>query len=596
MSESEERRPSLRRNVLIGSAVVIALVILAKFLVPSHEASPPTVPHAQTTADPLAAQFNVLAEHTDSATCREVLQAVDSIASRQSTPLEQIQPLVNLLKLDPKEVEALAQTTFTLTDAEYLADCFLIRDAIGSLALKSDPPLTQAERSFAWICRQTYLGRKPRSPAPSWWVLQAGSASAIDRANVFLAMLRQLGLDSCLIGPPQLAVQPSFLQDGQRFRYAPIRAVGVRIGKDIFLFDPWQGQPVTVGKKIATLGELQADSGKASAWLQAAKITPEEVTKWQVFVTAPLQALSPRMEWLEKQMPAESAVRLYCDLNGMIERFKKQAGVNCLALNPNDDPYSLVRLFDTFYREIKTPDGIFQPEKERFHNSQFPTELIPQLHVGVGGPPLANGRPWLWVQGIFRDQFSSSFLKPNSGRDNLVRGNFNNALSAFNDLKEINDGIYQRASNQPSQQEDIDRWTAAAINVFSALVDQKDPNKLEAAQTASENFIQSLLTQKVISFIYKITSRLLIAEAFYERALAKHERAERAHAQWLRHPDETKRTEAEQAWTSAANLWRIYLDAWDKEDDIGRYYKDRNEHARRLKKNCEEQLALLHKK
>jgi hypothetical protein len=592
MSESEELRPNLLRNILILSAALAALGILGKALISSHDGVEPTPTHTKTMADPLAAQFNSLVEHSDSAACREVLRAVDSTASRQSASREQIQPLVEILKLDPKEAETLAQSTFTLADAEYLADCFLIRDAIQSLALKNDPPLTQAERCFAWDCRQIYLSSKPRAPAPSWWVLQAGSASGIDRANVFLTMLRQLGLDGCLIGPPQLGVQACFIREGQRFAYAPVRAVGVRIGKDIFLFDPWQGEPITVDKKIITLGQLQEDPGKASAWLQAAKVAPEGVKDWQVFVTAPLQALAPRMEWLEKQMPAEMSVRLYCDLNAMIGRFKKEAGVNCLVLNPKDDPYSLVRLFDTFYRETKGPSGIvsYQPEKEQYRYSQFPNELIPELHVGK--EPLINGGPWKWVQGTFRDQFSGSFLKPNSGRDNLLRGNFNNALSAFSDLKDRNSN---RGAGRPLGQQDLDRWAEMAVKAFSALVDQNDSVKLDDARRKLEEFITSPTTEKVVNFIFQKTSSLLSAEASYQIALVKHERAERASAVWLRQPDNNKRAEAVKLWSSAVAAWRIYLQNYDLDDEIGRYYTDRNDHARRLQKSCEEQLALIQK-
>ena len=199
--------------------------------------------------------------------CRRSIRSLRTLTpNRRAIAATQLQPLVKLLKLDPKEAETLAQSTFTAVDAEYLADCFLIRDAMKSLSLKNDPPLEQAERAFAWVCRQIYISNQNLRVAPPWWVLEAGSGSAIDRAYVFFWLrLSAIGLlDGCLIGPREpLGVSPELCeQDGKVIGYPIIWAVGARIGKDIFLFDPWHGKPIAVNSKTltASLRQLRTDT------------------------------------------------------------------------------------------------------------------------------------------------------------------------------------------------------------------------------------------------------------------------------------------------------------------------------------------------
>ncbi len=221
----------------------------------------------------------------DAATCRQVLLNLDSgIAVREAKPeptVQQLRPLIDLLELEKDQVEVILQTVFTRADADYMADCFLLRDAMQALEIKQDAPLQQAERAFAWVCRQVYLRDTPYLPAPPWWVLQAGSGSSLDRVYVFLAALRQLGLDGCLVGPPELATSTSIAttkQPGAKPRFAPVRAVGVRIDTEIFLFDPVEGQPLYFDGKIATLAQLRNNPANTKA---------SDVRSWEVFVSAP---------------------------------------------------------------------------------------------------------------------------------------------------------------------------------------------------------------------------------------------------------------------------------------------------------------------
>src|SRR5262249_4036985 len=149
---------------------------------------------------------------------------------------------------------------------------------------------------------------------PPSYVLRRGYGSGLERAYVFLALLQQLGIDGCLVGPPDTAEKPSYFvptgPDGKPLTAGakgPFWAVGARVGADVILFEPWRGE-----RFHGTLAALKANPDPLKPWFddKAWGVTPDDIKKGAVFLAAPVSALAPRMELLESKLRAEAPVRL----------------------------------------------------------------------------------------------------------------------------------------------------------------------------------------------------------------------------------------------------------------------------------------------
>ena len=564
------------------------------------------------TADPKAKEDQVgqalgrIERDPDTTTCREVLQFIDSgiplNEPKPETTQADLQPLARLLALTPRESELLTQNTFAPIDGDYLADALLVRDGIRSLDLNDHPKLKQAELAFVWVCRSVYITNEFHLPAPASWVLEAGSGTGLDRACVFLDSLRQIGLEGCLIAPPELATTGVVVPvPGQNPQYAAnkVVAVGVRIGGDIVLFDPWLGKPITVAGRTATLAQVRADASPFADWLKARALKAEDVKRWEVFLTAPLLALAPRMQWLERQIPKSNAVRLYVDLLAEMDRFNKETlagdavkGVKCRVWSPENEPFSPLRVLVEFGRETKREDGSLGYRiKDEFVESHLPKKFIPIIQ-GLG----RASRPQQLIDGIFRSEFADLLLAFGSPRDKLLRGSFSNATAALDDLKKRNDIMRDRVAREAFPPEDAAKWVKESIETYAEIARAEqsgDTAALAKARSAEVAFRKSPLTEKMFFRIRKITSLLLSAEASYLLSITMHERAERAMARFELAPNENARREAEDLWKNASGSWQRYLDNYP---ELRTDFKDRDEHAAKLHERCREGLANTAKK
>ncbi|MCE9530869.1 MAG: hypothetical protein K8T89_07065 [Planctomycetes bacterium] len=587
---------------IIGVGAAIALFLSGSGCNNRGEPTKPVV-STNRTEDPIAASLARLEREDAATTCLDALQtvnqAIERMEARPGADSSAIADLSRSLKLNVKESEALAQPLFTSVDAEYLADCFLVRDCVQSLELKNFPPSRKAELVFAWVCRQIYLSHQAHPPAPAWWLLQAGSGSSIDRAAVFLEALRQMGLDGCLIGPPVLAKAPivSLEKKGGRIYYAPVRAVGVRIAGDIFLFDPSQGKPIQAkdSQKSATLAQIRSNPAAFPDWLAAANLTADEIKSWEVFLAPPLLSLAPRMEWLERQIPKSNAVRLHVDLPKMLERFQKETlmdeqmkGVTCRIWNVENDLYSPLRIQDTFHREVKVNGSLFRPVREGFRESHFPKRFVPELTVkGIS----LGGEPKRRIEGMFRREFASIFLVHESPRDHLLRGNFSNATASLTDLKERNDRYRDRIAREQNLDASVELWAKEASPIFAALLEATesgDSNAISRAREAEERFLKSELSEKMAYLVRRETSRLIGAETAYQLSLVMQERAERADARYEQVATESRRADAERLWLEAIDSWQRYLVNYP---ELRGEFPDRDAHAQALQDRCKLGLA-----
>src|SRR5262245_29627974 len=244
------------------------------------------------------------------------------------------------LGLSEEELKEVVRTDFSLLDAHYLDECFLLHDAIGGLKLdwsqKSDEAqLERARLGFAWAMRQVWLREKTGRQLRPSFVLRLGFGSAAERGNVALAVFRALGLDAGLIGS---AREPSALRPW---------AVGVRVGDEVHLFDPRGGEPIVgvKGKGIATLRQLRgrADSVQSLPTGNADAKAGES----RVWLSPALSSLSPRMRWLQSELTLIPPLILGVDVAAQAQRFAK-AGETAAWWNPEGNDPSPTRLLAQF--------------------------------------------------------------------------------------------------------------------------------------------------------------------------------------------------------------------------------------------------------
>ncbi len=577
--------------------------------------------------DPVASALNRLEKDTDAAACREVLQVIDSsLASSDPRPDPDpalLQKIGELARLTPAEIgiDGLAAKQFSALDPDYLAECLLLRDAVRSLELKDYPPEVQASLAFAWVCRQVYLidqvlpppsWRRPDEvpprwviPAPPWWVLQDGSGCPLDRAVIFLAMLRQMGIDGCLIGPPALADAPTIKLPSNLSGfpiYAPVRAVGARIGKDILLFDPQIGAPIPNGNKVATLAEIRSNPEITGEWLKHSNLKADEVKGWEVFISDPVSSYAPRLEWLQRQM-ASNPLNLFVDLIALEKRFLKEALATgtlnqgkCSYWNAPNDPLSPTRVLASYDQEVRSGDGrSSRPLNDEFRRSRFPLAFIP--HPRTGGLNL-EGKPFELISWAFDREFASVFLTSGSPRDMLLRGQFSNALAALDEIDRTNTNYRNRIAREKDLEKALKEWSDLASPIFAAVIDAErkgDAAALAQANADQDKFLKSPESDRMVMLVRRSTSLLLCAEAKYLIALVVQERAERLQARLdygsAKDDPRTKndlKTEAARAWDNAADNWKVFLNNYPK---LTVYYKHRFDHARQLQKRCQQHLA-----
>src|SRR5438270_11995779 len=206
---------------------------------------PPKAPESGTNASSRNNQQNVglelIRQAPDAAHYWDGLQLVNTniqqkAAGRELKP-EQRGFLQTDAGLSNDELEEVQSPTFRRADAHYLAQCFLLRDAVRSLEVSGMPPEELANQALAWVDRHVLLHEQGDDWLPPAQVLQRGYGSLRDRARVFLAMLRQIPMEGCAI------VLPEAPDDVVLIGAFPFTARNLHDQKSakLYLFDPRRG-------------------------------------------------------------------------------------------------------------------------------------------------------------------------------------------------------------------------------------------------------------------------------------------------------------------------------------------------------------------
>jgi len=262
----------------------------------------------------------------------------------------------------------LAATRFVGADIEYLRLNFLLDrilewmqietaedplfvDWIGEqtdrLGTQGVADLLQASRLFDWTVRNIQLetleaqGPGPQAPPlpaglefrgpgyrqTTFQTLYGGDGDALQRARVFIQLCRQSNIDACMLAHGSGAKPTEW-------------AVGVRIGEELFLFEPALGLPIPGPDQIGitTLTEARENPSvlrrlNVPGWFDY-PLDNKAIEKTIAMLDAPPESMSRRMRHLQAGLAGEQRLVLGYDVDAAAAALGKIPGIEEVRLWP----------------------------------------------------------------------------------------------------------------------------------------------------------------------------------------------------------------------------------------------------------------------
>lgn len=492
-------------------------------------------------------------------------------------------------------------SSFSKLDPAYLQECQFFRDAVASLDSADVTQLERAKLTFAWICRLIYLnpafveGAQSNTvlpPMPGSYVLKRGWGSGLERAYVFLAAIQQIGLDGCLIGPPGSDSKAWFhLPSGSRpntIPPGPFWGVGIRVDKEIVVFNPWKGIPApgaTAGA-IATLSQLKAKPELLKDWYtgEPGALTASIVSSSEPFLTVPIAAISPRWQMFESKLGKN--LNLFIDPIAL----QKEFGSNVKFWCPKEG-FDFSRALASF---LPTEEGgrDSQPIQQLYINQnrfvQFPRSLL------TVPPEVQNPEARSMLVSMTSGIYDSSFISGATPREKIARGLYHSVTPDLVEKEKKFSAAAQRYLTQQSNREPIRKFMIALNEAYNER--NRELQKLN---------LDRLLKEQVIPYQMLIDAMVGVpaaAESTYLLAICKHEVAEQLQSRADRikraleigqadsnsDPKKIKtvRDSYEKAAQNAADAWMGARDWWSRYESVremqGKAFPGRSEHAKAL--------------
>lgn len=468
------------------------------------------------------------------------------------------------------EIEA---RSFRGADAHYLDECFLLRDVARSLEINNLSPIEQAYFDFRWVMRNVFLHEQWDDWIPPAFTLRRGYGSALDRALVFLALLRQSQMEGCLIVTPDEAPR-QFLVAVLEPKTSKLRLFDPRLGLAVLSKD---------GKHVAALQEALDDP----ALLQPSGIAPEQAKKLEAWLVCPLFALSPRMRELQTGLTAHDSITLHLNGPALFQDISKATTLPVKVWNPplagQALPNSPTRCLWMFLPKME--GGVDNGQRAMGYvraRIPFDNAVANFAFLNVNAEQMLLPG-WIMLLKLTEDLFNKYDLQP---REMHLRG--------------LREPMFRRQERmQPfvksdivSADDEIPKWLDKVRSAYAGL-DDIDPKQRAKAQQAvnaiwgQDLFIGRLidvdkddpserenknvvLTKKtVLTKILAVGTRdYFDFELARMQAAANHEIAERAQTtlqamvlQAMVSPDDLAKKRAEEAWIVAKSAWsNFYLE------------------------------------
>ena len=406
---------------------------------------------------------------------------------------------------------------------------------------------------------------------------------------VFLALAQQLELDACLIGPPNagevegvnpIGANRQFLVGGPT---RPFWGVGVRLGSEIAVYDPWRGEAFP-----ANLRTLQANPDAHKNWFENAAnlsgVKADDVKAALVYLAVPVNSLSVRMAMLHDKLKEPLGVRLALNPSALRSAFPDPKPA---FWNPVRDRFAYGRASRTFLpRELGGADGSAPPRLfEKYKREQLPLAfniILPDL--GEKDRELVGER----LQLALLTTYAPAFVDPPNPRERIQRGQFQDALRDLIAKQDTFGRDLERLHNAPNVDEQIREWLLQIKELYARL---DSAVTMEARQEARAKVDAhwSNPDSPVRLMVNRIAAPICQAETVFLLALCKHEHAERAQirADYAGEDAPALREQARQAWNEARAQWQTY----DGFSDTQRGIPGRLEQARLFKERAEKYAA-----
>jgi hypothetical protein len=569
--------------------------------------------------DPLESAKQMLSGSPDRAACGTALQQVNAHLAahpeRRPPALtdEQRKLLRERLALDAAEMTEVESPTYTLLDSSHLDFCILLRDAMRSLALEGLSPPEQAAAGFAWAMRQVAPLQRDEVFAPEF-ILRRGTGTDRERAYVFLAVLRQLGIPGCFVAQPD---------SPEPWACGALVAVDGGKEKQVLLFDHRLGLPLPGpkgkadgplarafrralpvagpedGQQIITLAELRKQPELLKPLTADDKhrydVGAEQVKESKVQLALPLSALSPRMRALEDDLlPRRLGVRVAVDPADLVAQFGAAAGVEggADAVRGREGSAGVLRRFLSPAEGGTDKDGHALARLALVPNKAMPAPLLK-----------LEGDPGLRIRLYMAQQFIGFQLEPRMPRDLVLRGEFKEVASQLTSLLEVLKIQKAKLQSDPDAITEFERWKEELFQAFGDAGRAQDAagkgGSQEAADAALARREQVWKNgNKVLSLLVDGgTAEPRGAQATYQLALCMHEQAERlqARADQLRRAGQGEASgeansaaeAATSAWKDAAGWWKTYIQDYP----LTVYSMEAGLHARLLHARAQDALG-----
>jgi hypothetical protein len=239
-------------------------------------------------------------------------------APQPAAAVRQIPAEIRIL-LSPDQLASLAESNFMPRDGEHVRDCMLAK-AISGYAVGSaqGTELEKVTSVFGHVIRAVGLVPRPLYDLPltPYEVYLLGKGTALDRAWIFVNVLRQLKIDAVLIVPRPAGKDVPAVVDAQPF------LVGVLVEGQVYLFDPLTGVPIpALGRKsgaaavssVATLGEAASDPAvlqQLDAEGKPYPIRAADLARPGVVIVGDTSLWSQRMEALQAPLVGSRAMMI----------------------------------------------------------------------------------------------------------------------------------------------------------------------------------------------------------------------------------------------------------------------------------------------
>jgi len=557
--------------VYLGIATTIGLVIFIGVWISGKGVSIPveTKPTSNN-KDTLETVRDSLSKDTSLPTCRNARGLLNSYLESEfkrksdtipDLPSDLAKTYPEILHLDVGEVQEVESRIFTPLDDHYLDLCFFMRDAAAGLEVENLPPAEQAQAAFAWVVRQVNLREPTNLPNPDsrlsalspQFVLRRGWGSSLERSLIFLEILRQLGLEGCLVAQPSLNKQPW--------------ACAVLISQEemhpeLLLFDPRLGLalPGPEGKGIATLQAIATQPALLEQLTVDSKhpydVTSKEATGSELLLAPPLGGLSPRMAVLQDKLLGSSIhVNLAINASESIAHFEKAV-----------DKKTPVR----FYHDLVVLSRNFLPPEEGGIDKTHAKDLA---ELGIVVQNLSLPRFLQDLPRPLKEQFTSQYaapfllfwLQPGYPRDDMLRGKLPRASSS---LVTRMDALKDQKARWQTNHQDIEDYLKNWREPFIAAMAQMQRNP--GAPGAKELFekLRGEGAEQLGIMLAGEAADHLMAESTYLMASCMQEKAELRHRRLNRPVNSSKKTGEElssskDTWADALNWWQTYQDKFD---------------------------------